>query len=157
MHSGMRTLPFLLLSACVIDLRDQTPRDTGGLVCTEIGCTDGFEIAFTATDPGLWIFDLSLDGDDVRCTATLPFRDGAESGCDDDRVTLFLSGTALDDAEHAIAGLLISTTPETVELTIRHDDTDRGHTFTPEYEEVQPNGEGCPPVCHQDGADLGEL
>lgn len=133
--------------------------DSGALNCTQIGCTDGLTLQMTASDPGEWTFELGLDGEAVTCTAILPFPESLVGlGCDDERVSLTFSGTALDDSEHELGDVWISTLPATVTFRALLDGVIiQEQTFTPTYIESAPNGEECGPICNNAAEVVGTL
>jgi hypothetical protein len=141
----------LLILACVFSSEPT--------LCTEIGCTDGYELTFDLSTPGTWTVDVMIDGTPVHCQATLPLRETNPDGCDSDVVLLFLSGSELADAEHRITGLLIQQAGvTTVDLVIEHDGAAvYSGSFTPAYVTAAPNGEECGPVCSfaSEAVDLG--
>jgi hypothetical protein len=144
----------LLLAAC--DPIPLFPHDDTA-ACTDMGCTDGYDLGFSVSTPGTWSFDLSIDGAPVHCQATLPLRESNPDGCDADDVGLVLSGSALPDSEHSIEGLGVwRVGVETIELTVTRDDAPVwSGTLHPAYETLAPNGEACGPVCsyaHEDVA-----
>jgi hypothetical protein len=124
------------------------PGDSG-LSCTEIGCSDGFDLAFHITSTGVWTFDVDLDGSLVTCEAALPLRDSDPDGCDASDVGLVLSGSALPDDQHSIEGMTIARTGlANVGLVVYHERSEVwSGSFAPDWQTVAPNGEACGPVC----------
>ncbi|MCB9758921.1 MAG: hypothetical protein H6739_03705 [Alphaproteobacteria bacterium] len=121
-----------------------------GLACTDIGCIDGLEIRFETDGwpAGRYVVALDLDGATETCTATLPFGDSPDDGCDGE-ASLSLIGTRLPAAQQAIGGVWLTRTDlSAVGLTLSRDDAVLVETtLTPEYETLAPNGEACGPVC----------
>lgn len=118
--------------------------------CTEIGCADGFTVQLQPelSTPGAIEVEVALDGEVVTCATTLPLDGDAPGGCEDDRVSLWLSGSALPADQHRVTGLSVATTPTTIAITIRRDgEVVAQGEYTPAYETLQPNGEDCPPTC----------
>lgn len=120
-----------------------------GQSCTEIGCPDGYNLEFQHDwAEGSYIITVMLDADTVTCTGTIPI-DEASDGCDDDRVQLGLSGSALPVAEQALSGLVIlATDVTTVDVEVSDGLMTIGtKAFTPDWQTSQPNGADCPPTC----------
>ena len=122
---------------------------TGGAqACTEIGCNDGFTLTLTAANgtftAGEYTLDTDLDGTTESCTITIGAM--VDSTCN-----------ALIDVTNTPnrIDILYGGTPASVGVVVALDGTEVfNQTYTPEYMEVQPNGEGCPPVCMQAGAEI---
>jgi hypothetical protein len=135
----------LLSLACVLPSTDSG--DSAALGCTEIGCTNGLDLAFTLDDPGHWTVRASLDdGTTLSCEASLPLS--GDERCDAG-MSLSLSGSALPADQQAITGAYLETTSAaSVRLVI---EDDHGFYFDvliePEYEVLQPNGPECGPTC----------
>jgi hypothetical protein len=132
----------LLLSACFhAELAD----------CTEIGCVDGLEVFFVGTDPGPGVYTVEIDlhGEFIHCQATIPLGTDGDDGCTDARVSLFLSGSALEADQQSVDGFFLdSTDTGAVAVTISHDAVQVGYAaFEPDYQTLQPNGPECEPTC----------
>jgi hypothetical protein len=140
----MRPVLFLplLLSACF---------EAEGVDCTEIGCIDGLEVFFTGADPGPGVYtvDIDLHGELIHCQATIPLETDASDGCDDGRVYLMLSGSALDTDQQSVDGFFLdSTDTGAVAVTVSHEGAQVGYAaFEPDYQTLQPNGPECEPTC----------
>lgn len=133
--------------------------DTGGLACTEMGCEDGLEVAFSLTEPGSYTVEVIADGQLTTCSGTLPLPAcDAPSGptCSSPDVLLGASGCALPEAQHALGGIsLLGKHPAMVEVVVERDGTELGRqTFTPSYVRLAPNGEECGPICNRASVDL---
>ena len=121
--------------------------------CTEIGCTDGFQINFEPpiTTPASYIFTVTLDGETITCEYVLPFVDdsGEYGSCDRDGVLLTTSGTALDPLQHSIPEIYIPSNPSEVLIEITKEEVLLvRERLVPEYEEFTPNGKECGPICY---------
>ncbi len=132
----MRTIPALLFVLALIGCPGTGP-GAGPGACTEIGCEDGFTIEVSGPageDVGGFQVVVTIDGVAVagECAA------GSWSSYDTFRCgpgTILVLGSATE-----------------VELDVQTLDGAMGWegVLQPEFGEVQPNGEGCPPVCLQD-------
>jgi sugar lactone lactonase YvrE len=92
--------------------------------CTLIGCDDGVSITVANAPEGPWTLEVEeSDGSVHRRTCDGNYR------CDG----VFFAGVASDA------------------ITVRVIAEDETHEWsvTPNYERLQPNGPGCPPVCRQ--------
>jgi hypothetical protein len=116
--------------------------------CTEIGCSDSFDAQFSPVldVQGEYLFTLELDGQVTTCTLTLPL---GESQFCDAPLQISQSGSALPESEHHLPSFTIFETGfTTYTLTIELDGIELvSWTEEPEWEVIQPNGEGCDPVC----------
>lgn len=145
----------LLLIACA---GKSDGDDTSGLVgCTEMGCTEGFDLAFLPAITGSGSFSVELVADEasITCTASLPFDEADLGGCTDPNVYLSLSGTELPDDQQEIPGIYLGTTPASLGITVKRDGAIIGEgSFSPVYETLQPNGPDCGPICSYDSDSL---
>lgn len=123
--------------------------------CTEIGCTNGLTLN---VDPGyewrwgFYEFSFLIDGRSISCKGQLPLKkceDGSSFRCSSDMIQIGESGCALPPSDlHGISTIYINDTPRRVFLRVK-----RGgqyvitRTVTPDYQESQPNGPGCGPIC----------
>ena len=117
-----------------------------GVVCTEIGCEDGFTIDVVGpggSEVGEFLAQVTIGGSTVEadCAAeTLSSFDGFRCG---------------------LGMILLDYTEEQVGLVVETADGELGWegTIEPGYQEVYPNGPDCPPVCLQGGqtVELAEL
>lgn len=130
-------------------------------ICTEMGCESGFHLR---VDPaknwpaGNYLFRLELDGKKILCKGKLPLppceRLAIRCGGKDE-VQIVESGCALGAAEHKFGDLHFPQMPKRISVTILKD----GKTFATwkgaaTYHKVQPNGNGCEPICRQATADF---
>jgi hypothetical protein len=140
----LRSSPVLPLALLLTACPDTTE-------CTLIGCLSGVTVDFAEPlqAQGAYTFSVDLDGDVVTCVATLPLTEEAGDGCDDERVMLWESGSALAESEHELPGMDINgEAVEAVVISVALDGVALGSaSFSPEYSRVAPNGEECGPVC----------
>ena len=123
-----------------------------GAACTEVGCTDGlwleinFSPGFTAGDYEIVLNDGSMN----PTTCTFEISDVA-TDCDGDPVCV--QGAQCDatwDVDGGKVTFNLEGTPSDVVVTVRQDEVDLASvSLSPDYETVQPNGEGCEPTCEQ--------
>lgn len=150
---GMSARRLFLLLALLASCRDRNSGDDSATsICTAIGCEDGLKVVFQPAlhAEGTYDFEVALDGMSSTCTAVLPFDDLSVDVCDDPRVMLILSGTALPANQQEVYGMMIADTPSTVRITIDKDgDQVADQSFTPSYQQVAPNGVECGPICTQ--------
>jgi hypothetical protein len=124
-----------------------------GPACTEIGCQDGLVVQVRPAEAwphGAYRFDIEHDGARVVCTGTLPLPPCERRAlrCDAPQPSIVESGCALEPAAHAFGDVVFATTPATVAVVVRHDDQVVGSgRWNPVYQQSQPNGPGCEPVC----------
>ena len=121
--------------------------DPTGVNCTEIGCTDGFFLTLTSADAfvdGNYQLQILEDGDSVY-SCDFGLQSGAiddadcdvtSQGADMVRVTL-----PVTDADVSIAVLIDGVQAVSGEFGLA-------------YEDIQPNGPGCEPICSQASAEL---
>ncbi len=130
--------------------------------CTKIGCQNGLQIELvrpTPWPPGSYRLTLGIDGKRVSCEGSLPLP-ACDAGpgfqCEDDSLTLGESGCALPPEQHGIASLNSTATEGSdVSLTIEHDGAlNATAKLRPAFQDVQPNGPGCEPVCRNAGLRL---
>lgn len=119
--------------------------------CTTIGCVDGYTLDFEASSwaPGKYTVELTVDGKSYTCEATLPLDASSKSSCTLPEVQLGLSGSALPAGEQGLVGLVFTSQPTKVDVTIKLDGATLGQpaSFTPAYKTSQPNGPECGPTC----------
>ena len=141
-------LPLLLTACPELDSTD----------CTSMGCVDGVEVYFTGASHGSGVYtvDIDLHGEQIHCQATIPLETDDSDGCDDSRVSLFLSGSELDPSEQSVDGFFLdSTEPSAMAVTVSFDEGQIGYSaFDIGYEELQPNGPGCEPTCRYATRDI---
>jgi hypothetical protein len=111
-------------------------------MCTQIACYDQLVVELRRDDGTAPAFALIVSHDGKKATCTVPgFQD---LRCGDDVTSTIVGG---DKAQQVVE---IRGTPPTVEIELR--DGPRlvaRKRFTPQYQQRQPNGPGCPPVCRQ--------
>lgn len=139
----------LPLLALVVACDEKPPADTGAFLdCTEIGCSDSYDADFSPalTAQGDYVFTLDIDGEITTCIMALPL---VETESCDAPLQITRSGSALPESEHSLPSFTILETGfESYTLTIELDGVELvSWTEEPEWELVQPNGEGCEPVC----------
>jgi hypothetical protein len=142
----------LLLSACSGDSKDEGTRG-----CTLIGCQDGFSVDFTPS--GAWTvgdyeFLFTLDGETTTCAGSLPLPQCGTANAvtcspSAEQISIFESGCALQPALHGFAGFqVLPPKAETVTLRLSREGLVLlEQSWTPAYQTLQPNGEGCGPTC----------
>ncbi len=124
--------------------------DLETLDCTEIGCSDGVEVFFhrDTFEPGVYTVDLDLHGDLIHCQATIPLDSEPSDGCDDGRVLLMLSGSALEVSEQSVDGLyLAGAEVSAIAVTVAYEDEEIGYAAFEPDQILQPNGPDCEPTC----------
>lgn len=134
----------------------------GERACTEIGCTDGLHVTFdadTAWPEGSYRFVIEADDSVATCEGKLPLlscADGPSVRCDAQGVMIGESGCALPAGQHGFSGIDLPDAPTKVTLRVERDGVVLAdETIAPSYTRTQPNGPGCPPVCHQAGHTMG--
>jgi hypothetical protein len=127
----------------------------GGGMCTEIGCSDGFDGRFSPefTEPGDYEFILEIDGVTSTCAYSLPLDD---SGSCDGVLQVVRSGSALPASEHSLPSFSIFEVGfAEFTLTVTRDGVEEASwTESPEWEVLQPNGPECGPTCEVAGVTL---
>jgi hypothetical protein len=123
---------------------------SGARACTELGCQNGVTVDFSYTQPGAYVFVVTIDGDITTCKAALPLAQQPPTACDRDAVLLGLVGSMLPAAQQSIGGLILPTTLTAKSVTVKatRDGTLVGEkTFVPPYVVTpSPNGPGCEPA-----------
>ncbi|MGE0171275.1 MAG: hypothetical protein AB7T49_00745 [Oligoflexales bacterium] len=131
------------------DIADDT------LACTEIGCTDGFQIALEPTaswQAGKYKFTMTHDGSTTTCEGELPLKPcGTPSlTCTSDDFSIGESGCALPAANQGFSEISSINAYKSLEVQIAYEDAIvASKTFAFEYKEVFPNGPECPGQCMQ--------
>lgn len=165
LRSVTRRHPLLMLAtvvACAGDpsSSDDTAADSGPGECGTVSCHDSVRISLVAAADvltgGLYHVAWSLDGVDQDCSFEIL---GGPGACDDGDP--LCAGTNECGAElnfgtlpQSIA-LDIVGAPQLFELTVLRDGEVLIETgFAPQYQDVHPNGEDCPPVCRQAAAGI---
>jgi hypothetical protein len=129
--------------------------------CTQIGCTDGLMLRADPSfdwEPGIYEFTVMADARTLSCRGVLPLKPCGNTptfGCNSQNIRIGESGCALPTTQHAISDIWISGSPKRVVVSA----TRNGRPFLsrvllPEYQRLQPNGEGCGPVCESATYDL---
>lgn len=124
--SALVFVAMLMLAGCA-GVPGQPP--PGAQACTEIGCSSGLIVELEGAVPASFQIEAATAGADAQ-VAECP--DGAPAiECDPSSVFFrdFL--------------------PDDVQITITWDGQSVTQEFAPAYEELRPNGPGCPPVCSQ--------
>lgn len=98
----------------------------GGKTCTLAGCFDGVFINISEERPDTLSITVYLNGESV-----------------------VYSSSQCTNPDHPCAIHINEKTPETVTVEIGWENGEYSNIFTPIYENIQPNGRGCPPVCTQ--------
>ncbi len=101
-----------------------------GQVCTEIGCSDGLFVTLRAAPGG-----------EYTLTATAATGEDRNGRC-----VITSDGSCLV----GFPGFL----PDEVTLAVSGDGQQASVTLEPDYEQFQPNGPGCPPVCRQASVEI---
>ena len=134
-----------LLAACAASDTDE-PK-----ACTTIGCANGYSLDFEASSwaQGKYTVELTIDGKPCTCEATLPLDASSKSTCTLPEVQLGLSGSALPVGEQGLVGLVFTSQPAKIDVTVKRDGATLGQpaSFTPAYKTSQPNGPECGPTC----------
>jgi hypothetical protein len=144
MHSSMLFFAALLAACSASDQVE--PR-----ACTTIGYVNGYTLDFEASSwtQGKYTVELTVDGKPCTCEATLPLDASSKSTCTLPEVQLRLSGSALPAGEQGLSGLLFTSQPAKIDVTVKLDGATLGQpaSFTPAYKTSQPNGPECGPTC----------
>ncbi len=150
---------FALVAACASSSAEAPPPATPeppGRACTEIGCTSGLSVDWQSAGgwkPGQYRFEFDFDGTVTTCEAALPLKpcDVPSVTCSASGVvTIGESGCALPPEGQGFSGFTTAGFPRSVKVRIVRDgQTLVEGTSAPSYRKVQPNGEGCEPVCQQ--------
>ena len=123
----------------------------GCLACTLVDCSDEVVVEIRGLQAGER-YDITLVTEDSvsRCTALMPedtsgdFYDDRAIDCNVETPEAFVRG--------ADATIVVSGTPESIEIAIHQDEDVRAQLIAlPDYEKQAPNGERCGPVCHRAG------
>ena len=127
----------------------------GGEDCTEMGCVGGLTVNFEISEQGVWTFEIDiLDGntitETITCSSTLPLDDASAADCDRADVFVMESGSALEDSQHQLMGIMTDDfTPESLDIRVYKDGEERAsESFVPAYSSYSPNGEACGPTCY---------
>ena len=149
-HAEPEPLPPDLVAACP----DSEDFDrTGKHICTEIGCSDGYNLNVSPSSGwamGAYTFELTVDGRKVTCQGSIPLEtcDERSFSCDADGVRLGESGCALPPSQQGIASVMFEGYPLALTVRVLKDGTElTSSELKPKYTTGQPNGPGCDPVC----------
>ena len=123
--------------------------------CTLIGCASSLEVGFTGANdkPGRYQVELVADGAPSSCQITVPRDCTVTPTCSAPGLPwiLLLSGCAAGTTVQSIEGFVFNDqAPSSVDFVVRRDDIAvGGDSLHPVYQEFQPNGPECGPVCRQ--------
>jgi hypothetical protein len=120
--------------------------------CDEIGCQPGVSVDLGTVfeEPGTYRVTVIADGDTTVCTLTLPRTEGED--CDSEaawtsgrgEATTSGSGDQSQGPARNLTGVTVIGEPATIDVTVERNDQEvLSDTVTPEYREVEINGEGC--------------
>lgn len=119
-RAGFRAAACVAIAAALLACDDPTGRP-----CTEIGCSDGLYVV-------------------VQGTPGLEFAVVAATSAGDERTV----SCVVDPDGSCLAGFY-GFLPDEVTLAVSGGGQQVSVTLEPAYEDVQPNGPGCPPICRQ--------
>jgi hypothetical protein len=123
--------------------------------CTLIGCVDSFEVRFTGATaaPGRYQIEVVADGVPSSCQVTLPRECGTPPMCSstDSTWRLATSGCSVSGGEpQRVDGIVFHRAPAALDFVVRRDDVVvGGGSAQPSYQESQPNGPDCEPLCRR--------
>lgn len=126
----------------------------GPVQCDEEGCLSGptVEFADTGWQEGTWRVELAEDNGAIgACELELPSPGDLTRPCVGNlRLSLDRNGEHIESirVNHRPDGADPTPSPLTVRVH-RDDEQVAKEIFVVDYETVRPNGEGCPPTCHQ--------
>jgi len=144
----MATLPRLWLLVAVVPAAagchhpPPAPPATAAVFCTQIACYDELVVELRRDDgtPPSFALTVSHDGKTTTCSAPGP----QDVRCGNDVTSAIVGG---DRAQQVVE---IHGTPASVEIELRNGARVVGKKrFNPQYQQRQPNGPACPPVCRQ--------
>ncbi|HUH12140.1 MAG TPA: hypothetical protein VMK65_03485 [Longimicrobiales bacterium] len=122
---GLPAVPHLLLAVALLALSACRGEDPVR-ACTQIGCSDGLTVEVTGDVPSRYTVRVVPEG-----------AQATEQACGDGMPCA--GGAFFPDL-----------TPERATVQVLVDDEVVAElTVTPVYDDVQPNGAGCPPICRQ--------
>lgn len=135
------------------------PAPGAGKACTEMGCSSGVHVSIPdalLTGAGDYTFEITATGDGVQkaqCKGRLPFSGcNGQITCEGDlQVMIDEIGCMLPSDAQSFGNIHISdTSAKSVEIKISRDGTPLVSSVkTLSYKTLQPNGQGCEPVCRQ--------
>jgi hypothetical protein len=112
------------------------------VLCTQIACWDELVVELRRDDGKAPSFALTVARDGKTTTCTAPGVQDVR--CGDDVTSSIVGG---DRAQQVVE---IRGTPASVEIELRNGARVVGKkSFVPRYQQRQPNGPGCPPLCKQ--------
>lgn len=141
--AGGLTLAIATLTAC--------GPTVGPRACTEIGCSDQLTIQIMPAGDdfavGTYQITTAKDGG-TPTTCELVITDEC-AGAD-----VCVSGEStcngLVPGAPGAPYTIVSEVVQSIDVTVEKDSVVLAdESFSPQYEEVQPNGDGCPPICSQ--------
>jgi hypothetical protein len=121
--------------------------------CTEIGCLSYFRADINKSsewESGRWAVTFRANGSTLgSCEVELPASPNSEGDCTGNLLLRLRSdGQAIERASSRRD--YSENTPSEFTVRLERDGQQVAQqTFSPTFESVQPNGSGCPPVCHQ--------
>ena len=128
----------------------------GDRACTAMGCSNGFDVSFSYSQPGTYIVTVKLDGEEIVCKTAIPLRDTADGPCGRSDVLLTTVGSMLPVAQQSIGGLHITTTtPKRLSVQVQRDDkmlATGSWDPIPLVTRPGPNGPGCEPETCTSGS-----
>lgn len=131
-----RFLPVLLLSGC-----DLLPP----LSCTEMGCSSGLLVEISGPAEAFAPGDYTVE---IEGTEPCTFTIGSIEDCERCIVASTCDASHVDGGEQEQLLLYIEALEGPRAITLERDGTVLlEDSFEPVYEEFEPNGPGCPPVC----------
>jgi hypothetical protein len=153
--SPLVVLSIFAMGAGPCDLMQPPGEDeTGdsGLECQEEMCRNSLSVEVIRADneaffDGVYDFEITVS-DGTQYSLECYFAGyGASFDCSYGDSTML--GAVMESGYQAI-DLTLLDAPETATFTVMYNDFEIGvRAFTPEYDEVHPNGPECPPVCYQ--------
>ena len=128
----------------------------GDRACTAMGCSNGFDVSFSYSQPGTYVVTVKLDGEEIVCKASIPLRDTTDGPCGRSDVLLTTVGSMLPVAQQSIGGLHITTTsPKRLSVQVQRDEkmlATGAWDPIPLVTRPGPNGPGCEPETCTSGS-----
>lgn len=143
--AALAALASVTLAAC-------GPVGNNARECTEIGCTDGLTLRLLADEDdfevGTYAVSITADGEQTDCSFEIKSDCAGADICVGEEDCN--AGYPLSASDPSEVTLLVGGAPADVTVVVTLDGQEIvNETTQPEYMEVQPNGEGCPPICNQ--------